>query len=63
MTHTLFAGVENPGRKVMERICTPPLNGGLNCTGESVREKACAGDDDAVFRSQSQFSLIKHKKV
>ena len=46
----LFAGDEGPGKKIMERVCTPPLNGGYDCSGESTREKSCAGDDDAVFR-------------
>ena len=46
----LFSGDEGPGKKIMERVCTPPLNGGLNCSGESTREEPCAGEDDGVFR-------------
>ena len=47
-------GNEEPGIKIKNRICTPPLNGGLNCSGESVSAKECAhmpGGDGFRYRA------------
>lgn len=50
---TCISGDETPGIMTSHRDCKPPQNGGLNCKGNTSKERQCAhlpGDDGERFR-------------